>query len=147
MAALFTAVSMFRASPAAASAFLAKNRHAEGVRETASGLQYKVLMAGAGARPTDADVAVVTYRGTLVDGTAFDESRRPVPMPVAGVIPGFAEGLKLMQTGARYRLWIGPDLGYGSRATGPIPAHSVLVFDVDLVAVQRATPNLEGRPR
>ena len=121
-------------APDPAAAFLSKNRTAAGVVETASGLQYKVLTPGQDeSKPTDQDIALVNYEGRLVDGTSFDKSAQPTPMPVAGVVPGFAEGLKLMARGAKYRLWIKPALGYGSEAQGPIPANSVLVFDVELL--------------
>lgn len=115
--------------------FLANNKAKDkGVLETPSGLQYKVLTPGKGpAKPTNDDVALVNYEGKLTDGTTFDKSERPTPMPVAGVVPGFSEALKLMQKGGKYRLWIKPSLGYGDKATGPIPANSVLVFDVELL--------------
>ncbi|MEH3037812.1 MAG: FKBP-type peptidyl-prolyl cis-trans isomerase [Sphingomonas adhaesiva] len=105
-----------------------------GILTTPSGLRYKVIKPGdvKGARPTDADVALVNYEGKLLDGTTFDKSQQPTPFPVAGVVPGFSEGLKLMHKGARYRFWIKPELGYGDRATGPIPPNSTLVFDVEL---------------
>ncbi|MEG8039177.1 FKBP-type peptidyl-prolyl cis-trans isomerase [Sphingomonas sp. LR60] len=105
-----------------------------GILTTPSGLRYQVLKAGdeKGARPTDTDVSLVNYEGRLVDGTVFDKSQQPTPLPVAGVVPGFSEGLKLMHKGAKYRLWIKPELGYGERANGPIPANSTLVFDVEL---------------
>jgi FKBP-type peptidyl-prolyl cis-trans isomerase len=123
-----------QAAPDPAAAFLAANRSAKGVVETASGLQYKVLTPGQGdAKPTDQDVALVNYEGKLIDGTSFDKSAQPTPMPVAGVVPGFAEGLKLMPRGAKYRFWIKPELGYGSEANGPIPANAVLVFDVEML--------------
>ncbi|MEH3158443.1 MAG: FKBP-type peptidyl-prolyl cis-trans isomerase [Sphingomonas taxi] len=106
---------------------------APGVVTTASGLQYKVLKPGSGAKPTDTDVALVMYEGKLLDGTTFDKSERPTPFPVQGVVPGFSEGLKLMPKGSKYRFWIKPSLGYGDKASGPIPANSVLVFDVELL--------------
>jgi FKBP-type peptidyl-prolyl cis-trans isomerase len=112
--------------------FLAWNARQPGVQTTASGLQYKVLKAGGGNHPTDADVALIKYKGTLRDGTVFDQNER-APLPVAQVVPGFSEGLKLMQKGGKYRLWIKPELGYGEREAGPIPANSVLVFDVELL--------------
>jgi len=109
-----------------------------GVRVTPSGLRYKVVAAGepnpgAAAHPTDADVALVNYTGTLEDGTVFDKSQQPTPLPVAGVVPGFSEALKLMQKGAKYRVWIKPELGYGAEPKGTIPANSTLVFDIELV--------------
>lgn len=102
---------------------------------TPSGLQYKRLAAGpAGApRPTDADVALIQYEGKLLNGTTFDKSTRPTPMPVTGVVPGFSEALKLMAKGSKYRFWLPPKLGYGDKAVGPIPANSTLVFDVELL--------------
>ena len=113
--------------------FLAWNARQAGVQTTASGLQYKVLKAGEGGHPTDADVALIKYKGTLRDGAVFDQNDR-APLPVAQVVPGFSEGLKLMQKGGKYRLWIKPELGYGDRDTGgAIPPNSVLVFDVDLL--------------
>lgn len=113
--------------------FLAWNARQPGVQTTASGLQYQVLKAGEGGHPTDADVTLVKYKGSLRDGTVFDQNER-APLPVAQVVPGFSEGLKLMQKGGKYRLWIKPELGYGDRDTGgAIPPNSVLVFDVDLL--------------
>lgn len=114
--------------------YLARNKSRDkAVQETPSGLQYKVLKQGSGASPSDADIALVTYEGKLTDGTTFDKSQQPTPMPVAGVVPGFSEALKLMKRGGKYRLWIKPSLGYGDKVTGPIPANSILVFDVDLL--------------
>lgn len=114
---------------------LARNARARGVVVTASGLQYKVLTPGkpGAAKPTDADVALVNYEGKLLNGTTFDKSQQPTPMPVTGVVPGFSEALKLMPKGAKYRFWMKPSLGYGDKATGPIPANSTLIFDVELL--------------
>jgi FKBP-type peptidyl-prolyl cis-trans isomerase FkpA len=114
-------------------AFLSRNGKAPGVVTTPSGLQYLVLQKGQGASPTDSDVALINYVGKLTDGTVFDQSQQPTPMPVAGVVPGFSEALKLMNKGGKYRIWIKPSLGYGEKATGPIPANSVLAFDVELL--------------
>lgn len=113
--------------------FLTRNARKSGVVTTASGLQYQVLKAGQGARPTDTDVALIMYEGKLLDGKTFDKSEQPVPMPVAGVVPGFSEGLKLMPKSAKYRFWIKPELAYGAEAKGPIPANSTLTFDVELL--------------
>ena len=114
---------------------LARNARARGVVVTASGLQYKVIAPGkpGAAKPTDADVALVNYEGKLLNGTTFDKSQQPTPMPVTGVVPGFSEALKLMPKGAKYRFWMKPSLGYGDKATGPIPANSTLIFDVELL--------------
>ncbi|MBK5265142.1 MAG: FKBP-type peptidyl-prolyl cis-trans isomerase [Alphaproteobacteria bacterium] len=114
--------------------FMAANARDEGVATTESGLQYKVLEAGKGDSPTLEDVALINYTGMLIDGKVFDQNER-APLEVAGVVPGFSEGLQLMQRGGKYRLWIPPQLGYGSDvpAGGPIPKDSVLVFDVELL--------------
>ena len=135
MAALSSAAVAGQAQVDPAAQFLTTNRASDkAIVETASGLQYKVLTPGAGgATPTDQDVALVNYEGKLTDGTVFDKSQQPTPMPVTGVVPGFSEALKLMPKGAKYRFWIKPSLAYGDEASGPIPAHSVLVFDVELI--------------
>ncbi|RZM36985.1 MAG: FKBP-type peptidyl-prolyl cis-trans isomerase [Sphingomonas sp.] len=114
---------------------LARNARARGVVVTASGLQYKVIAPGkpGAAKPTDADVALVNYEGKLLNGTTFDKSQQPTPFPVAGVVPGFSEGLKLMPKGSKYRFWVKPSLGYGDKAAGSIPVNSTLVFDVELL--------------
>lgn len=121
---------------------LARNKRQPGVVETASGLQYLVLAPGAGAKPTDTDIALVNYEGKLPDGSTFDKSQQPTPMAVTGVVPGFSEALKLMPKGAKYRIWIKPELGYGApRPAGAPPlegpavelAKQVLIFDLELV--------------
>ena len=112
-----------------ADAFLAENAKKEGVNATASGLQYKVLTAGDGATPTDADSVTVHYRGTLLNGTEFDSSYKrgqPATFEVTGVIKGWTEALKMMKVGAKWQLWIPPDLAYGN---------SLLVFEVELLGI------------
>jgi len=118
-----------------AAVFLRHNRSGNSkVVETASGLQYQVLKPGTGAaKPTDDDIVLVNYEGKLTNGTTFDASQQPTPMPVKEVVPGFSEGLKLMSKGAKYRFWIPPALGYKDKAAGPIPPNSVLVFDLELL--------------
>jgi hypothetical protein len=119
-----------------AAVFLRHNRSVDSsVIETASGVQYKILKPGTGAaKPTDADIVLVNYEGKLENGTTFGKSEQPTPMAVKeGVVPGFSEALKLMPKGAKYRVWIPPTLGYGDKAVGPIPAHAVLVFDLEMV--------------
>lgn len=123
--------------------FLAKNRRATGVVETASGLQYKVLKPGTGTlTPTNADVALINYEGKLLNGETFDKSQQPTPLSPKEVVPGFGEALRLMKKGASYRFWIKPTLGYGGpRPEGAPPlagkqaelAKQVLVFDVELL--------------
>jgi hypothetical protein len=109
------------------------NSWAPGVKTTASGLQYKVLTPGKGKNPTDSDVALINYEGKLLDGTTFDKSQQPTPMPIKGVVPGFSEALKLMSKGAKFRVWIPAKLGYGEKGAGPIPANATLVFDIELI--------------
>lgn len=116
--------------------FLAWNKRQSGVVETPSGLQYRVLKPGkAGPHPTDTDVALIQYKGSLRSGAVFDQSERPMPMPVAGSIKGFSEALKLMPKGAQYRLWLKPDLAYGDQSPDPskIPNGALLMFDVTLL--------------
>ena len=114
--------------------FMTRNGRAAGVTVTASGLQYQVLTPGKGPHPTDSDVALINYEGKLLNGTTFDKSQQPTPMPVRGVVPGFSEALKLMQKGGKYRVWIPAKLAYGDKGAGPIPANSTLVFDIELIA-------------
>jgi FKBP-type peptidyl-prolyl cis-trans isomerase FkpA len=99
---------------------------------TASGVIVQTLTAGKGNTPTDTDVALVDYKGTLKDGTQFDANPR-APLPVAGMIPGFTEALKLMQVGGKYRFCIPSALAYGPAGQGPIPANAILFFDVTLL--------------
>ena len=105
---------------------------------TKTGLQYEVLKAGAGATPKAADVVSVHYSGWLTDGTLFDSTYHrgePSRFPLRSVVKGFAEGLQLMQPGAKYKLTMPPELGYGERAMGDIPPNSTLVFFVELVGI------------
>jgi FKBP-type peptidyl-prolyl cis-trans isomerase FkpA len=121
--------------------FLSYNSGQQGVVQTASGLQYRVLEPGTGdAKPTENDLVLVNYAGKLRDGRTFDESRQPTPMSPKQVVPGFSEALKLMPKGAKYRFWLKPELAYGKEAkvdpqTGQevIPADSLLIFDVEMV--------------
>ena len=106
---------------------------------TASGLRYKIIKTGEGKSPTDTDVVLVSYKGMLKDGTIFDQNPQ-AGFPVTGVVPGFSEGLKIMQRGGQYRLWIPASLGYGPEdqknpQTGEvaIPGGSELIFDVELL--------------
>ncbi|OQW77826.1 MAG: peptidylprolyl isomerase [Proteobacteria bacterium ST_bin13] len=117
-------------------AFLAYNKTQAGVIETESGLQYRVIKPGTGdLQPTDADVALINYSGSLRDGSVFDASKQPTPLPVAGVVKGFSEALKLMKKGEKIRAWIKPELGYGEQSPDPnkMPPNSLLVFDIELL--------------
>ncbi len=105
-------------------------------QKTASGLGYDVLTPGVGASPTDDYVVLIGYAGYLAsDGKTFDQNEQTA-FPVSQVVPGFSEGLKLMNKGAKYRLCIPSALGYGARESGPIPANSDLVFIVDLLEMK-----------
>lgn len=95
-------------------------------------IALETVSPGSGASPTDSDVVLVNYRGTLADGTLFDEGQRVV-LPVSRLIPGFTQGLKQMRVGGSYRLTIPAALGYGERTAGPIPPNSTLIFTVDLI--------------
>jgi len=120
-------------------AFLAENKAKEGVVATASGLQYKILKAGDGKKPGEADTVECQYRGTLVDGTEFDSSYRagkPVSFKVSQVISGWQEALKLMPVGSKWQLVIPPQLAYGERGAGAIGPNSTLVFEVELVSIK-----------
>ncbi len=120
-------------------AFLAQNSTQEGVTTTASGLQYKVIEEGTGAKPTAADTVTVHYTGTLIDGTKFDSSvdrGEPATFPLNGVIKGWTEGVQLMTVGSKYRFTIPSELAYGDRGAGQlIGPGAVLVFDVELISI------------
>jgi FKBP-type peptidyl-prolyl cis-trans isomerase len=119
--------------------FLAENKTKEGVKTTASGLQYKVMKEGTGAQPKAADTVTVNYRGTLTDGTEFDSSYKrnePATFPVAGVIKGWTEALQLMKVGSKYQLFIPPNLAYGEQGRPGIPPNSMLIFEVELMDVK-----------
>jgi FKBP-type peptidyl-prolyl cis-trans isomerase FklB len=121
-------------------AFLSENKKKEGVKTLPSGLQYKVIKAGTGKKPKLNETVTVNYRGTLIDGTEFDSSFRrgqPVAFPVSGVIPGWTEAFPLMEEGAKWQLFIPPNLAYGERgAGGLIGPNATLIFEVELISVQ-----------
>jgi FKBP-type peptidyl-prolyl cis-trans isomerase len=124
---------------AAAAKFLAENGKKPNVVTTASGLQYKVLNAGSGESPKKTDEVTVNYRGTLVNGTEFDSSYRrgqPATFPVNGVIPGWTEALGLMKPGAKWELYVPPQLAYDMQSRPPIPPGSLLIFEVELLNVK-----------
>lgn len=123
-----------------AAAFLKENRKKEGVQETASGLQYKVIRKGSGKSPGPKDRVTVHYTGMLPDGTVFDSSverGEPATFGISQVIPGWTEALQLMQEGAKWTLYIPHELAYGERgARGVIPPYSTLIFEVELLKVE-----------
>lgn len=120
--------------------FLAENAKKPGVKTTPSGLQYQAITEGTGPKPKDSDVVRVHYKGTLLDGKTFDSSYdrgTPATFPLAGVIPGWREGLALMPVGSKYKLWIPSSIGYGEAGTqgGPIGPNATLVFEVELLEI------------
>lgn len=127
--------------------FLADNKKKDGVKTTASGLQYKVIKEGNGAQPKSTDTVTVNYRGTLIDGTEFDSSYKrgqPASFPVGGVIKGWSEALQLMKTGSKYQLFIPSSLAYGEHSPSPtIPPNSALLFEVELMSVQSGASSPE----
>ena len=126
-------------------AFLAANKGKEGVVTLPSGLQYKILTAGTGPKPTSSDSVVCNYKGTLINGTEFDSSYKrgePATFPVTGVIKGWTEALQLMPVGSKWQLFIPSDLAYGARGTpgGPIGPNSTLIFEVELMSIKDKNP-------
>ena len=120
--------------------FLAENAKREGVKTTASGLQYEVLEATLGQKPKTTDSVKVHYEGTLIDGTVFDSSYKrgkPISFPLNGVIKGWTEGLQLMSVGSKYKLFIPYQLAYGEHGAGDsIPPYAALIFTVELLEVK-----------
>jgi FKBP-type peptidyl-prolyl cis-trans isomerase FklB len=121
-------------------AFLAENKKKEGVKTLQSGLQYKVIKVGVGKKPKLNDYVTTHYRGTLIDGTEFDSSYKrgqPATFQVSGVIPGWTEALQLMETGAKWQLFIPPNLAYGERGSGGvIGPNATLIFEIELISIQ-----------
>ncbi|MEO8472362.1 MAG: FKBP-type peptidyl-prolyl cis-trans isomerase [Chryseolinea sp.] len=119
--------------------FLEKNKSAEGVKTTASGLQYKVISSGKGKAPKATDKVTVHYTGKLIDGSVFDssvEKGAPATFDLTGIIPGWTEALQLMHEGDKWMIYLPSELAYGERGAGEqIPPYSTLVFDVELIKV------------
>jgi len=122
-------------------AFLAANKTKPGVVTLPSGLQYKILTAGTGPKPTTADSVECNYKGTLINGTEFDSSYKrgqPATFPVTGVIKGWTEALQLMPVGSKWQLVLPPDLAYGARGAGDaIGPDETLVFEVELLSITK----------
>ena len=130
----------FGANKTAGEKFLATNKSKAGVITTASGLQYEVIKKGNGPLPTDTSRVKVHYHGTLIDGTTFDSSidrGEPAVFGVNQVIKGWTEALKLMPVGSKYKLYIPQELAYGGQDQGAIKPFSVLIFDVELLSIEK----------
>jgi FKBP-type peptidyl-prolyl cis-trans isomerase len=128
------------ANKKAGDAFLAANKTKEGVKTTASGLQYKILKEGTGATPKATDTVSVNYRGTFVNGEEFDSSLKgnggkPVQFPLSGIIKGWTEGIQLMKVGGKYQFFVPANLAYGETGFRTIEPNTTLVFDVELVGI------------
>jgi FKBP-type peptidyl-prolyl cis-trans isomerase FkpA len=118
--------------------FLLENRVKEGVQVTDSGLQYKVVVTGEGAKPAASNKVTVHYRGTLLNGEEFDSSysrNQPTSFQLDQVIPGWTEGVQLMPVGSKFLFYIPPDLGYGANGGGPIGPNATLIFEVELLSI------------
>jgi len=130
-------------------AFLAANATKPGVVTLPSGLQYKILVAGTGPKPTADDRVVCNYRGMLLDNTEFDSSYKrgqPVTFPVTGVIKGWTEALQLMPVGSKWQLFIPADLAYGERGQATIEPNATLVFEVELLSIVPKAPAATPAP-
>ncbi|MEO7430463.1 MAG: FKBP-type peptidyl-prolyl cis-trans isomerase [Dokdonella sp.] len=120
--------------------FIAANKSKPGVKTTASGLQYMVEKEGTGAKPKATDTVKVNYLGTKIDGTKFDSSydrNQPATFPLNGVIKGWTEGMQLMSVGSKYKFFIPADLAYGENGPGPIGPNATLIFEVELLDIEK----------
>lgn len=122
--------------------YMEENGRKEGVVTTESGLQYEILTPGGEekydvAKHGDAPTAEVMYKGTLVDGTVFDQSKQPIKFNIRQVIPGFTEALKLMPVGAKWRVTIPAALAYGANGPGSIGPNSTLIFEMELISLSK----------
>ena len=128
-------------------AFLAANKTKEGVITLPDGLQYKILKTGDGKKPDVDDLVTCNYRGTLIDGTEFDDSSKhdgPSTFPMKGVIKGWTEALALMPVGSKWELYVPSQLAYGETGAGNvIPPNAALIFDVELVSIKSDKPNTD----
>lgn len=123
--------------------FLTENAKKEGVKVTESGLQYTVMKEGTGVKPKATDRVKVHYKGTFLDGKEFDSSikrNKPAEFPLNGVIPGWTEGLQLMNVGSKYKFFVPSKLGYGERGNRAIAPNAVLIFEVELLEILPPLP-------
>jgi FKBP-type peptidyl-prolyl cis-trans isomerase len=127
--------------------FLAGNAKKEGVKTLPSGLQYKVLAEGSGLSPKETDLVTMNYRGTLIDGTEFDNSAsrgHPETVDVNALIPGWREALPMMKAGSRWQIFVPTDLAYGQETFGRIPPNSALIFEIELLSIGMPEAPSEG---
>lgn len=126
----------------ASDAFLAENAAKDGIVALPSGLQYKVITAGAGALPTDEDVVTCHYRGTLINGTEIDSTyarEKPASFPLKGAIPGWRQALKLMPAGSKWQVFVPPQLAYSKQGAGRlIGPNAALIFEIELISVDKS---------
>jgi FKBP-type peptidyl-prolyl cis-trans isomerase FklB len=131
-----------RANAAIGVEFLARNAEADGIKVTASGLQYREVTVGKGAKPKSKDIVKVNYEGSFLDGNVFDSSysrNEPAVFQLDSVIPGWTEGLQLMNVGSTYEFFVPSELAYGEAGAGPIPPNSTLQFRVELLSIEKPT--------
>ena len=121
---------------AAGEKFLAENAKKPGIITTASGLQYEVLIKGNGEFPKDSGKVKVNYRGTLIDGTLFDNSKEPIIFPVNQVLKGWTEAFKLMPVGSKFKIYLPQELAYGNKQQGLIKPFSMLIFEMELLSIE-----------
>ncbi len=129
--------------------FLADNKAKDSVVTLPSGLQYKILKPGTGEKPTLEDTVVCNYKGTLINGTEFDASEKhggPATFPVKGVIAGWTEALQLMPVGSKWQLFVPSNLAYGAQGPADIGPNQTLIFEVELVSIQKAAAAAPGGP-
>lgn len=143
-------VEMITKNKKAAEDFLKENGKKEGVKTTASGLQYKELTKADGPKPKAEDTVKVHYKGTLLDGTEFDSSvsrGEPAVFPLNQVIPGWTEAVQLMNVGSKFQIFLPPDLAYGDRGAPPvIEPGSMLIFEVELLGIEKPGEQAEAEP-
>jgi FKBP-type peptidyl-prolyl cis-trans isomerase len=140
---------LFGANKTAGETFLAENAKKPGIVTTASGLQYEVIKKGTGQLPVETDRVKVNYKGTLIDGSEFDSNvgKEPIVLQANQVIKGWTEALKLMPVGSKYKLYIPEQLAYGSQEQGKIKPFSALIFEVELLSIEKPLPPAPQMPQ
>jgi len=117
--------------------FFATNKARQGVVSLPSGVQYEILRAGKGRKPTDNSIVVCRYRGTLIDGTQFEsDAGKPVALHVVGFVPGLKEAVKLMSTGSKWRIVVPPQLAYGEVGNRGVGPNAVLIYDLEIISIK-----------